>query len=47
MVTNYSYVKLSLNYSNTGGRVKFSYEAFGKSVFSDGINNFFRDGGTL
>ena len=39
LLTSYSYVKLSLTYPDRGGTVKFVNQAFGKSVFSGGINN--------
>ncbi|WP_375563256.1 APC family permease [Bernardetia sp. OM2101] len=39
LITSYSYVKLSLIYPDRGGTVKFVNQAFGKSIFSGGINN--------
>lgn len=39
LITSYSYVKLSLALPDRGGTVKFINQAFGKSVFSGGINN--------
>lgn len=39
LITSYSYVKLSLNYPDRGGTVKFINQAFGIGVFSGGINN--------
>ncbi|TYB76485.1 amino acid permease [Bizionia myxarmorum] len=38
-LTAYSYSKLSLAYPDRGGTVKFINQAFGKTVFSGGINN--------
>ncbi len=39
LITSYCYVKLSLAFPDRGGTVKFINQAFGKSVFSGGINN--------
>lgn len=39
LITSYSYVKLSLNYPDRGGTVKFVNQGFGRGVFSGGINN--------
>ncbi len=39
LITSYSYVKLSLNYPDRGGTVKFINQGFGRGVFSGGINN--------
>ena len=39
LITSYSYVKLSLTYPDRGGSVKFINQAFGKGVFSGGMNN--------
>jgi amino acid transporter len=39
LITSYSYVKLSLALPDKGGTVKFINKAFGRSVFSGGINN--------
>ncbi len=39
LITSYSYVKLSLNFPDRGGTVKFVNKGFGRGVFSGGINN--------
>ncbi len=39
LTTSYSYVKLSLTYPDRGGTVKFINQAYGKTVFSGGLNN--------
>ena len=39
LITSYSYVKLSLNFPDRGGTVKFINQGFGRGVFSGGINN--------
>jgi amino acid transporter len=39
LITSYSYVKLSMNFADRGGTVKFINQGFGKSIFSGGINN--------
>jgi len=39
LFTAYAYTKLSLQYPDKGGTVKFINEGFGKGVFSGGINN--------
>ena len=39
MITSYSYVKLSKNYADRGGTVKFINQGFGKTIFSGGMNN--------
>ena len=39
LLTSYSYVKLSLVYSDRGGTVRFINEGYGVGVFSGGVNN--------
>lgn len=39
LITSYSYSKLSQNYPDRGGTVKFINQEFGKSIFSGAINN--------
>jgi amino acid transporter len=39
LITSYSYVKLSKQYADRGGTVKFINQGFGKTIFSGGINN--------
>lgn len=39
LITSYSYVKLSLSYSDRGGTVKFVNQGFGKNILSGSINN--------
>tara|TARA_R110002050_G_scaffold287600_1_gene438877 strand:- start:786 stop:2063 length:1278 start_codon:yes stop_codon:yes gene_type:complete len=39
LITSYSYVKLSKNYADRGGTVKFINQGFGKTIFSGGMNN--------
>ncbi|WMX16789.1 APC family permease [Aureispira sp. CCB-E] len=39
LLTSYSYVKLSLVYSDRGGTVRFINEGYGVGVFSGGANN--------
>ncbi len=39
LFTAYAYAKLSLQYPDRGGTVRFINEGFGKGVFSGGINN--------
>lgn len=39
LLTSYSYVKLSLVYSDNGGTVRFINEGYGVGVFSGGANN--------
>ena len=39
LFTSYSYVKLSLVYTDRGGTVKFINEGLGKNIFSGGLNN--------
>ncbi|MDA8595712.1 APC family permease [Flavobacteriaceae bacterium] len=38
-ITSYSYVKMSLTFPDRGGTVKFMNAAWGKTVFSGGLNN--------
>lgn len=39
LLTSYSYVKLSINYPDRGGTVKFINQGFGQTIFSGAINN--------
>lgn len=39
LFTAYAYAKLSLQFPDRGGTVRFINEGFGKSIFSGGINN--------
>ena len=39
LMTSYSYVKLSLTYPGNGGTVNFINKAYGKNIFSGGLNN--------
>lgn len=39
LITSYSYIKLSINFPDRGGTVKFINQGFGRGVFSGGINN--------
>jgi len=39
LITSYSYVKLSTNFPDSGGTVRFINQGFGKTVFSGAISN--------
>ncbi len=39
MMTSYAYARLSLTYPGNGGTVNFINRAFGKNIFSGGLNN--------